>query len=68
MPLLGLEPMASIRPQLLVSYANQVCMYVCMCVYIYDNFNSYIDYSKFETEQNYLHPGRFTKVLQKYTK
>ena len=39
-PLLGLEPMAPIRPQLLVSHANHsatetsiyVCMYVCMCV------------------------------------
>ena len=37
-PLLGLEPMAPIRPQLLVSHANHsatetslyVCMYVCM--------------------------------------
>ena len=46
-PLLGLEPMAPIRPQLLVSHANHsatetsmcmyVCMYVCMyiCIYIY---------------------------------
>ena len=35
-PLLGLEPMAPIRPQLLVSHANhpatETCMYVCMCV------------------------------------
>ena len=42
MPLLGLEPMTPIRPQLLVSHANHsatVCMYVCidvcMCVYMY---------------------------------
>ena len=39
-PLLGLEPMAPIRPQLLVSHANRdihmyVCMYVCMRVYLY---------------------------------
>ena len=44
-PLLGLEPMAPIRPQLLVSHANHsatktsICMYeslyVCVCVYIY---------------------------------
>ena len=41
-PLLGLEPMAPIRPQLLVSHANHsatetsmyVCMYVCMYVFI----------------------------------
>ena len=48
-PLLGLEPMAPIRPQLLVSHANHsatetcmcvcvccmyVCMYVCVCVCI----------------------------------
>ena len=31
-PLLGLEPMAPIRPQLLVMY---VCMHACMCVYMY---------------------------------
>ena len=39
-PLLGLEPMATICPQLLVSHANHlatetsiyVCMYVCVCV------------------------------------
>ena len=39
-PLLGLEPMAPIRPQLLVSHANHsatetsmyVCIYVCVCV------------------------------------
>ena len=46
-PLLGLEPMAPIRPQLLVSHANHsatetsICMYVCMyvlmyvCMYVY---------------------------------
>ena len=42
-PLLGLEPMAPIRPQLLVSHANHsatetsmyVCMYVCMFVSLY---------------------------------
>ena len=42
-PLLGLEPMAPIRPQLLVSHANHlatetsmyVCMYVCMYVLMY---------------------------------
>ena len=49
-PLLGLEPMAPIRSQLLASHANHsatetymymyvcvcmyVCMYVCMCTYI----------------------------------
>ena len=39
-PLLGLEPMAPIRPQLLVSHANHsateksICMYVCMCMYM----------------------------------
>ena len=41
-PLLGLEPMAPIRPQLLVSHANHsatetsmyVCMYVCVCIYV----------------------------------
>ena len=38
-PLLGLEPMAPIRPQLLVSNANHsatetsICMYVCMYVF-----------------------------------
>ena len=38
-PLLGLEPMAPIRPQLLVSHTNHSatetsikCMYVCMCI------------------------------------
>ena len=37
-PLLGLEPMAPIRPQLLVSHANHsatetsICMYVCVYV------------------------------------
>ena len=31
-PLLGLEPMAPIRPQLLVSHANHAC--VCMCIYV----------------------------------
>ena len=39
-PLLGLEPMAPIRPQLLVSHANhsatETCMYVCMYVLMYD--------------------------------
>ena len=41
-PLLGLEPMAPIRPQLLVSHANHsatetsICMYVCMYVLMYD--------------------------------
>ena len=42
-PLPGLEPMAPIRPQLLVSHANHsvtetsmyVCMYVCIYIYIY---------------------------------
>ena len=38
-PLLGLEPMAPIRPQLLVSHANhfptETSMYVCMCVCMY---------------------------------
>ena len=42
-PLLGLEPMAPIRPQLLVSHANHsatetyacVCIYVCMYVCMY---------------------------------
>ena len=42
-PLLGLEPMAPIRPQLLVSHANHsatetsmyVCMYVLMYVWMY---------------------------------
>ena len=46
-PLLGLESMASIRPQLLVSHANHsttetsmyvcidVCMYICMYVCMY---------------------------------
>ena len=46
-PLLGLEPMAPIRPQLLVSHANHsatetsmyvcmyVCIYVCMTTYMY---------------------------------
>ena len=40
-PLLGLEPMAPIRPQLLVSHANHsatetsICMYVCMCLCMY---------------------------------
>ena len=44
-PLLGLEPMAPIRPQLLVSHANHsatetsicmyVCMYACMGVWMY---------------------------------
>ena len=38
-PLLGLEPMAPIRPQLLVSHANhsatESSMYVCMYVCIY---------------------------------
>ena len=35
-PLLGLEPMAPIRPQVLVSHANHsVCMYVCICVCMY---------------------------------
>ena len=44
-PLLGLEPMAPIRPQLLVSHANHsatktsltvcdVCIYVCMYAYL----------------------------------
>ena len=43
-PLLGLEPMAPIRPQLLVSHANHsatetsicICMYmyICMCMYV----------------------------------
>ena len=32
-PLLGLEPMAPIRPQLLVSHRDMyVCMYVCICL------------------------------------
>ena len=41
-PLLGLEPMAPIRPQLLVSHANHsatetsICMYVWMYVCIYE--------------------------------
>ena len=41
-PLLGLEPMTPIRPQLLVNHANHsatyvlfVYMYVCMYVYMY---------------------------------
>ena len=37
-PLLGLEPVAPIRPQLLVSHTNHsatICMYVCMCVCMY---------------------------------
>ena len=39
-PLLGLEPMAPIRPQLLVSHANHSatetsCLYVCMYVGVY---------------------------------
>ena len=38
-PLLGLEPMAPIRPQLLVSHTNhsatETSMYVCMYVYMY---------------------------------
>ena len=38
-PLLGLEPMAPIRPQLLVSHANhsatETSMYVCMYVFMY---------------------------------
>ena len=40
-PLLGLEPMAPIRPQLLVSHANNsatetsLCMYVCIYVCMY---------------------------------
>ena len=54
-PLLGLEPMAPIRPQLQASHANQpfghgnipmyVCMYVCMyaclsvCMYVHVYFN-----------------------------
>ena len=41
-PLLGLEPMTPMLPQLLVSHANHsatetsmyVCMYVCMYVYV----------------------------------
>ena len=39
-PLLGLEPMAPIRPQLPASHANHVCMYVCLlyfniyCMYV----------------------------------
>ena len=37
-PLLGLEPMAPIRPQLLVSHANhsatETSMYVCVCVHV----------------------------------
>ena len=41
-PLLGLEPMAPIRPQLLVSHANHsatetsICMYICpyVCMYV----------------------------------
>ena len=47
-PLLGLEPMAPIRPQLLVSQANHsatetsmyVCMYVCMYVRTYKYYLS----------------------------
>ena len=35
-PLLGLEPMAPIRPQLLVSHANhsatETCMYMFVCI------------------------------------
>ena len=31
---LGLEPVATIRPQLLVSHANH-CMYVYMCICVY---------------------------------
>ena len=38
-PLLGLVPMAPIRPQLLVSHANhsttETCVYVCMYVRMY---------------------------------
>ena len=38
-PLLGLEPMAPNRPQLLVSHANhsatETCMYVCMYICMY---------------------------------
>ena len=38
-PLLGLEPMALIRPQLPASHANhlatETCMYVCVCGCIY---------------------------------
>ena len=41
-PLLGLEPMAPIRPQLLVSHSNHsaTCMYVCMYVCNQNNNNN----------------------------
>ena len=40
-PLLGLEPIAPIRPQLLVSHANHsatetsMYLYMCVCVYVF---------------------------------
>ena len=54
-PLLGLEPMALIRPQLLVSHANHsatetsmyVLMYACMYVYYVCMYHNVITFLKY---------------------